>query len=61
VVPLAFIAQQAKRRLEFLDYLDRLASDPKTTGQQMHHALVETQRFTRRVNETRRLNSELRW
>ena len=36
---LAFIAQQAKRRMEFLDYLDRLASDPKTTEQQMHHAL----------------------
>lgn len=36
---LAFIAQQAKRRLEFLDYLDRLACDSKTTEQQMHHAL----------------------
>jgi hypothetical protein len=36
---LAFIAQQAKRRLEFLDYLDRLACDPKTTEQQMHLAL----------------------
>ena len=36
---LAFIAQQAKRRMEFLDYLDRLASDPKTTEQQMHRAL----------------------
>lgn len=36
---LAFIAQQAKRRLEFLDYLDRLAGDPKTTEQQMHRAL----------------------
>ena len=34
---LAFIAQQAKRRLEFLDYLSRLASDLKTTEQQMHH------------------------
>jgi hypothetical protein len=36
---LAFIAQQAKRRMEFLDYLDRLACDPKTTEQQMHRAL----------------------
>ncbi|MBK7999438.1 MAG: ATP-binding protein [Verrucomicrobia bacterium] len=36
---LAFIAQQAKRRIEFLDYLDRLASDDKTTEQQMHRAL----------------------
>lgn len=36
---MAFIAQQAKRRLEFLDYLDRLAGDPKTTEQQMHRAL----------------------
>jgi hypothetical protein len=36
---LAFIAQQAKRRMEFLDYLDRLASDPKTPEQQMHRAL----------------------
>ena len=36
---LAFIAQQAKRRLGFLDYLDRLARDPVTTEQQIHRAL----------------------
>jgi len=36
---LAFIAQQATRRLEFLDYLDRLANDTTTTEQQMHRAL----------------------
>ena len=36
---LAVIAQQAKRRMEFLDYLDRLASDPKTAEQKMHRAL----------------------
>lgn len=36
---LAFIAQQAKRRIEFLDYLDRLAGDDKTTEQQIHRAL----------------------
>ncbi len=36
---LAFIAQQAKRRIEFLDYLYRLAGDDKTSEQQMHRAL----------------------
>jgi len=36
---LAFIAQQTKRRTEFLDYLDKLATDSKTTEQQMHMAL----------------------
>ena len=36
---LAFIAQQTKRRTEFLDDLDRLAVDPKTTEKQMHLAL----------------------
>jgi hypothetical protein len=36
---LAFIAQQTKRRTEFLDNLDRLAGDPKTTEKQMHLAL----------------------
>jgi len=36
---LAFIAQQTKRRTEFLDHLDKLATDPKTTEKQMHIAL----------------------
>jgi hypothetical protein len=36
---LAFIAQQTKRRTEFLDHLDKLAADPKTTEKQMHTAL----------------------
>ena len=36
---LAFIAQQTKRRTEFLDHLDKLAADPETTEQQMHIAL----------------------
>ena len=36
---LAFIAQQTKRRTEFLDHLDKLAADSKTTEQQMHVAL----------------------
>jgi hypothetical protein len=36
---LAFIAQQTKRRTEFLDYLDKLIADPKTTEKQMHLAL----------------------
>ena len=36
---LAFIAQQTKRRTEFLDHLDKLAADPKTTEKQMHIAL----------------------
>ena len=36
---LAFIAQQTKRRTEFLDYLDKLAADPKTTEKQMHISL----------------------
>jgi hypothetical protein len=31
---------QAKRRLEFLDGLDRLATDPKTSEAQMHKALA---------------------
>jgi len=36
---LAFIAQQTKRRTEFLDHLDKLASDPNTTEKQMHTSL----------------------
>jgi hypothetical protein len=36
---LAFIAQQTKRRTEFLDHLDKLAADPNTTEKQMHTAL----------------------
>ena len=36
---LAFMGTQAKRRLEFLDSLDRLATDPKTSEQQMHISL----------------------
>lgn len=36
---LAFIAQQADRRRAFLDSLDDLAKDPKTTEVQMHTAL----------------------
>jgi hypothetical protein len=36
---LAFIAQQTRRRTEFLDHLDKLASDSKTTEGQMHTAL----------------------
>jgi hypothetical protein len=36
---LAFIAQQAQRRREFLDGLDKLSCDDKTTEQQMHQAL----------------------
>lgn len=37
---LAFMGTQAKRRLEFLDGLDRLANDPKTSEAQMHKALA---------------------
>lgn len=36
---LAFMGHQAKRRLEFLDSLFRLASDEQTTEKQMHVAL----------------------
>ncbi len=36
---LAFMGIQAKRRLEFLDWIDRLACDEKTTEAQMHKAL----------------------
>lgn len=36
---LAFIGQQAKRRLNYLDYLERLAVDDRTTEKQMHSAL----------------------
>lgn len=36
---LAFIAQQTQRRREFLDSLDNLAADPKTSEKQMHTAL----------------------
>ncbi len=36
---LAFIAQQTKRRTEFLDHLDKLSADPKTKEKQMHTAL----------------------
>jgi hypothetical protein len=36
---LAFIAQQTKRRTEFLDHLDKLVSDPNTTEKQMHTSL----------------------
>lgn len=38
---IAFMGMQAKRRLEFLDSLDRLATDPKTSEQQMHIALAK--------------------
>lgn len=38
---LAFMGTQAKRRLEFLDSLDRLATDAKTSEQQMHVALAK--------------------
>ncbi len=37
---LALMGTQAKRRLEFLDGLDRLATDPKTSEAQMHKALA---------------------
>lgn len=37
---LALMGTQAKRRLEFLDSLDRLAVDPKTSEAQMHKALA---------------------
>ena len=36
---LALMGTQAKRRLEFLDNLERLAKDPATSEQQMHVAL----------------------
>ena len=36
---LAFIAQQTKRRTEFLDHVDKLATDPKTIEKEMHTAL----------------------
>lgn len=36
---LAFIAQQAQRRREFLNGLDKLIAEPKTTEQEMHTAL----------------------
>lgn len=36
---LAFIGQQAKRRSDYLDYLERLAGDGATTEKQMHSAL----------------------
>ncbi len=36
---LALMGTQAKRRLEFLDSLERLAKDPRTSEQQMHVAL----------------------
>ena len=39
---LAFMGTQAKRRLEFLDSLDRLATDPTTSEKQMHVALQNT-------------------
>lgn len=39
LVDLAVMAQQAKRRLEILDHLDQLASDPKTLEKDMHTAL----------------------
>lgn len=39
IVDLAVIAQQARHRLEFLDSLDALDSDPKTLESQMHFAL----------------------
>ena len=39
LVDLAVMAQQAKRRLELLDYLDRLAANPRTLEREMHTAL----------------------
>jgi hypothetical protein len=36
---LAFVGQQAKRRLDYLDFLARLANDVRTTEKQMHSAL----------------------
>lgn len=39
LVDLAVIAQQAKRRLEYLDHLDALDQNPKTLEKDMHLAL----------------------
>jgi hypothetical protein len=39
ICDLAFMGQQAMRRLEFLDSLDKLVSDPQTLEQQVHQAL----------------------
>lgn len=36
---LAFMGQQAKRRIDYLDYLERLAADNKTIEKQMHSAI----------------------
>lgn len=36
---LAFIAQQTKRRTEFLDHLDKLCTDTRTNEKQMHTAM----------------------
>jgi hypothetical protein len=39
LVDLAVISQQARRRLEFLDYLDALDANPKTLEKEMHRAI----------------------
>ena len=39
LVDLAVMAQQARRRLQLLDHLDQLASNPKTLEKDMHTAL----------------------
>ncbi len=39
LVDLAVISQQARRRLEFLDHLDALDTNPKTLEKEMHTAL----------------------
>ena len=36
LVDMAVMAQHARHRLRFLDYLDELAANPKTLEQQMH-------------------------
>jgi hypothetical protein len=42
LVDLAVIAQQARRRLELLDRLDELASQPNTLEKDMHTAIEKT-------------------
>src|SRR4029453_6508313 len=41
LVDLARVAQQARQRLRFLDYVERLASDPKTDEFVMHKAIEQ--------------------
>lgn len=41
LLDMTLVARQARRRSKFLDYLDELATNPKTTEKELHQAIAE--------------------